>query len=678
MADNEMNLILRLKDEFSKVAEKATSGLNGLKDNFSKLATAGNLLAGGAIATIAKGLGSLVDAFGESESATIKLKAALEATGQEVEVNSKSMLDYASQLESMTTISDDAAVGLMQIAVSMGLTADQAKMAAQQAVGLASAYGVDLNAGIKMAAAAQEGNYDLLKRTIPELRNIKDETELAARAQQLLGAAFKQAQADTQTYQGAMKQLGNQINNAQEALGQALAPAFILVAKAIGSIVGWFNNLTPSTKEATGVLLGITGVVSALAIAFTILTWPILATAAAIAAVVAGFILLKEATAPLAEKTAQLTKEHDNLQNKLRETNEQLKELEKQGLQNSSQYLKLQNDLEETNKKLTDNEQKIRNNIKALEDQRLAIEEKIAAQKKDVEEASGDKKIKELEELESLEAQKREILAASKDAETELLLQKNEEQNTALNDQKTAQEEARAAYDEEMKAADYETQIAEREALIAQREAWYQEDLAKLGDNETAKAQLTAKYNVVRAADDKKVQDLQGKQKEEQSKQFANWENFMLGATKSKNKEVAAIAKALAIKNIIFETGKAAMGAYSSMASIPFVGPVLGAAAAAAAIAFGAEQVQSIQSQGVEMAEGGIIPATPGGVQVTAAEAGKDEAFIPLDDDEAVSRLGGGDTTLHIYIDGVEVAASVVKGYNKGRNLNMVGKLTEA
>lgn len=54
--------------------------------------------------------------------------------------------------------------------------------------------------------------------------------------------------------------------------------------------------------------------------------------------------------------------------------------------------------------------------------------------------------------------------------------------------------------------------------------------------------------------------------------------------------------KSLQYVAAVMETAQAAMGAYSSLASIPYVGPALGAAAAAAAIAAGAVQIQQIKN----------------------------------------------------------------------------------
>jgi len=80
----------------------------------------------------------------------------------------------------------------------------------------------------------------------------------------------------------------------------------------------------------------------------------------------------------------------------------------------------------------------------------------------------------------------------------------------------------------------------------------------------------------------------------------------------STSKRQFEIGKKAAIADTIINTGQAAMKAYQSLSGIPYVGPVLGAAAAAAAIAYGASQVQKIKSTqfgGGATPSGG--PATP-------------------------------------------------------------------
>lgn len=75
-----------------------------------------------------------------------------------------------------------------------------------------------------------------------------------------------------------------------------------------------------------------------------------------------------------------------------------------------------------------------------------------------------------------------------------------------------------------------------------------------------------------------------------------------------KFKRVKMLQKAAAI----METAQAAMGAYSSLASIPYVGPALGIAAAAAAIAQGMMQIKQIDKTTLSSSNSsGLSTATP-------------------------------------------------------------------
>lgn len=118
----------------------------------------------------------------------------------------------------------------------------------------------------------------------------------------------------------------------------------------------------------------------------------------------------------------------------------------------------------------------------------------------------------------------------------------------------------------------------------------------------------------------------------------------------AKNKQMAAVGKAAAISETTINTYRGATGAYAALAPIPVVGPALGAAAAAAAIAAGLMNVARIS--GVQLAEGGMVMSTAGGVRATMAEAGRDEVAIPLDDPRTQERLrdnfGGGSVVINV------------------------------
>lgn len=87
--------------------------------------------------------------------------------------------------------------------------------------------------------------------------------------------------------------------------------------------------------------------------------------------------------------------------------------------------------------------------------------------------------------------------------------------------------------------------------------------------------------------------------------------------------ENSALYKAAAITQTIIETYKGAQAAFSALAPIPIVGPALGGAAAAAAIAAGLArvgQIRSAREQGGNLAAGQIS---------TIAERGKPEVIMP-------------------------------------------------
>jgi len=79
--------------------------------------------------------------------------------------------------------------------------------------------------------------------------------------------------------------------------------------------------------------------------------------------------------------------------------------------------------------------------------------------------------------------------------------------------------------------------------------------------------------------------------------------------TQSKNSTLKGIGKAAAITQIGIDTAKSAMSIYSGFATIPIIGPALGVAGAAAAIAFGVEKVSQVRSA----QEGGTVPGAGSG-----------------------------------------------------------------
>jgi Prophage tail length tape measure protein len=132
------------------------------------------------------------------------------------------------------------------------------------------------------------------------------------------------------------------------------------------------------------------------------------------------------------------------------------------------------------------------------------------------------------------------------------------------------------------------------EAQLEQQKVYF-EQLKQLRDNDLISEQ---EYNSARMQLWVKAQETQ----------LAGTQTFFTQLSQlqqSQSKRIAAIGKAAAISKAIIDTYTAATGAYASLASIPYVGPVLGAAAAGAAIVAGMANVRAIKSQQPGFQQGG-------------------------------------------------------------------------
>lgn len=114
--------------------------------------------------------------------------------------------------------------------------------------------------------------------------------------------------------------------------------------------------------------------------------------------------------------------------------------------------------------------------------------------------------------------------------------------------------------------------------------------------------------------------------------------------TQSSNSTLKGIGKAAAIANIVIKTAESAMNIFTGFSTIPFVGYALGIAGAAAAIAFGAEQVGKVTAA----AQGGLITGGIPGLDSVPAMLMPGELVVPTQNFEevvsAVAAQRNGDT----------------------------------
>lgn len=154
----------------------------------------------------------------------------------------------------------------------------------------------------------------------------------------------------------------------------------------------------------------------------------------------------------------------------------------------------------------------------------------------------------------------------------------------------------------------------------------YQKQVDDVNNSVMTEAEKTA---ALKALDEQKARDTEAanKKAEKEKRRVA--------------REAAKIQKDLAIFETIIATPQAAFQAFKSAQVLPFpASAIVGATLAAAATALGVTKLKLIKDQPLPaLAEGGVIPAYPGGRTVQVAEAGSSEAVIPLND-QTMNRLG--------------------------------------
>ncbi|MFO8065950.1 MAG: hypothetical protein R6U11_00065 [Bacteroidales bacterium] len=199
-------------------------GMDGAQKRTNKFGAAmkrvGGMIAGVfAVSAIKRFITSSVKAYDIQIQAERKLAAAIKAGGGEVKRTLKEYKRFASQLQNISTVGDEATLGMLSVAQSMGVTGDAAKLAVKEAIALSKAMGMNEQSAIRYTAALESGNSTMLARYLPTLRSIEGNAERAAKAHELLGNMFSQVTEEANSGLGPVRQLENAIGDLKETIG---------------------------------------------------------------------------------------------------------------------------------------------------------------------------------------------------------------------------------------------------------------------------------------------------------------------------------------------------------------------------------------------------------------------------------------------------------------------------
>lgn len=623
-----------------------------------------------AFAALTAEIGFSLKAFEEADSSSRKLTQALQSQGIFTTQLRDQYKSYAQAVEDATGVDGDALVAaqataqafLGQTKITQDLTAAIADLAQEK--------GIDLNSAATLLAKTIGTGTNALAREGLEISKTATTAERYAAVLSFVEGRYKGQAAAANQGLGSLKALQTQFGNLQEAIGQRFAPVATAIITTLTKLFSTISQnealadlivaLISGAAAASGFVLAAVGVAKAIAVAQAAMAAFGVASNVALAGIPAliGVVVAAVTLLALNWETASgriiavvrglgifIGQTFEGIGRvlagaftldtaRIKSGIDEIKNAYKNGADVAFK------DLPVKAKEAVDKQDEI---LKAAAEERARADAENKAQEIALAEAQNQLLQLKAQEasaaLIAIKQQEIETLTAIRDAETQseiAALQFRYDQLTALEEEQRIQDlERQTAFAEiegqlrdslqlsqsERTNIFYEQKRAALEAsLLTEKEAEARVATEKVSvqiASQNRRLEETQRYGVAYAAINQAIQsrEVQG---------FKGATGELVALTQSKNSTLKAIGKAASLAQITIKTAESALNIYAGFSTIPIVGPALGVAGAAAAIAFGVEQA------------GRVIAANEGGV-ITGGTPGRDSVSALLTPGELVS-----------------------------------------
>lgn len=622
---------------FKESLEETKKGTEDLSDALASTAAVSAV----AFAALTAEIGFAVAAYAESEEATNSLTNAMINQGTYSKELVSQYKSIATEIQNLTGISDEAVLSAQTTIQSYIGQREVTRELTLAVADFAKAQGMDLASAAAVLGKGIQGNTEALKRYGLVVDDAGNKTENMANIIDAVNGKFGGAAAAAAAgFSGSINKLTQAFGDLQEEIGGRFAPVLTTI---VNSITAFFNYVSSNkslmdlaagvlaagaaftgmiaTISAAGVaFLSLKALLIAAGVTFSALAAPIAIVVAAIAAISAGigylvvnwdsawprmqavFQAFVNNIGDLAKALGQILLGVFTVDpEKIRQGLDEAKKALASGLDDYSKI---------TEVKLNEIEQK----NQAAEDQKVARAEAGAA-------ATRAREEEELARKEEVEVDLNEMDKAYKEAQIveraiayDNLLAQNEEFQALDVEQQAAFRAQNDAMNIERTDSEKTAQIVAAQQRLQDQQQTNQKFLIE-----------QQKYGTTYATINKIMHSevMQG------TKQATS---EMIQFQQSSNATLKGIGKAAAIADIIIKTATSAMNIYNGFSAIPIVGPVLGVAGAAAAVAFGAEQVGKVTAA----AQGGLLTGGIAGVDSIPVLAQRNELISPAESFEDV------------------------------------------
>jgi len=234
-----VNILIRAKDEASGKMKDVSAASTGMTSSLKGMvgpiaAVAAGFLAWKSISGIVK---NATAAFAIQEKAENDLANALRIKGENIDELLPQMKKYAGDLQFLTNIGDEASLAQMKMALQFGFTGKELKGAAQASIALGEA-GMKGSMAMRALSQARTGDFAMLNRYIPGLREAKTEAEKLAITNKFMADSYEIAKRGPTTMLGATQALQGNFGDLSEIIGGAFVPLITKLADVMNHLKG--------------------------------------------------------------------------------------------------------------------------------------------------------------------------------------------------------------------------------------------------------------------------------------------------------------------------------------------------------------------------------------------------------------------------------------------------------
>lgn len=630
--------------EFDKIKDKTSE----LESSLNKMA----LIAGASFAALTAEVIISERAFAEANRYSVQLSNALQNQGIYTDDLKKKYREYAEAIQASTGVAaDDITKAQALIQAKIGQT-EITQDLTKAVVDLAAAQGGDLNSAAEKVAKTIGSSMNAFAREGLQMSATATQAEKLSKVIGFINNQYGGLSDELNKADGYQKALSTAFGNFQQELGARFFPILSKIRQALVSVFELFSKypvLADLGSAAIEVGVALTGIVAAIGVAVpAFLAFSAAASALGISLGVAlGGIPL--AIGVIIAAVAALSNNWGDsmsyIKASLSAVGTFIVELFagigsvligafkldptkiKEGLSQIKNVIKTSNDnfrkvFEETTKSFEEENQKQNEDKKKQAEKQAAIERErqanlvalnkaqsdlIKLQNENASKELIDIKAKEIEVLKALIGDlsneeiriNKEKLARLKAQEDQAIVE-YQARGALLNDIQRQTDQQNADQNIQISSKLKDDQIAQlRESILTQQDIdrnYQMEQIQdKINTNNTFLAEQK-RYGDTYAQISKALNS-----KEVQGVKSASSELVQL--QQSKNAQLKEIGKVAAVAQITVDTAQSAMSIYKGFASIPIIGPALGIAGAAAAVAFGAERIGEVTAA----ADGGLI-----------------------------------------------------------------------